>query len=345
MSTGHDGLKPGNTALGPEPPLLTVLHLTVRYPSAAGPVPAVRDLSFEIYPREVFALVGESGSGKSSVALAVLGLLDGAQKSGICRIVFAGEDLTALDERGWRALRGRRIGMVFQDARGALNPVLTIGDHLVESLRAHGDSSRREARESAERLLLEVGITDAAFCMSRYPFELSGGMCQRVGIALAVCHQPALLIADEPTSALDPTLQAQILDLLRMMSRRHGLALLLISHDLALVASRADRVAVMYHGRLVESGHAPEVFARPVHPYTRGLLESEPTMHHKRGSRPLSSIAGAPPAAAIELPGCAFAPRCAWAESRCTGPLPPAVSISRTHWAACVRAEAANIAT
>jgi oligopeptide/dipeptide ABC transporter ATP-binding protein len=338
VSPGHNGLDTESIASGPEWPLLSVLHLTVRYPSAAGPVAAVRDLSFDIRQREVFALVGESGSGKSSVALALLGLLDGAEKSELCRIVFAGKELTGLDAGGWRALRGRWIGMVFQDARGALNPVLTIGDHMVESLRAHGDQSRGEARRRAERLLTEVGIADAAFCMSRYPQELSGGMCQRVGIALAICHQPALLIADEPTSALDPTLQVQILDLLRTMSRRHGLALLLISHDLALVASCADRVAVMYHGRLVEAGPAPEVFARPVHPYTRGLLESQPTMRHQRGSNPLACIAGAPPAATMEFPGCAFAPRCASVEPRCRARTPPDVSISKTHWAACVLA-------
>ena len=339
MSPGNNGLETESIASGPGQPLLSVIHLTVNYPSAAGPVAAVRDLSLEIRTREVFALVGESGSGKSSVALALLGLLDGAEKSDSCRIVFAGEELTALDARGWRAFRGRRIGMVFQDPRSALNPVITIGDHVVDTLRAHGDHSRKSARQTAVRMLTEVGIADPAFCMSRYPQELSGGMCQRVGIALAVCHQPDLLVADEPTSALDPTLQAQILDLLRQMSRRHGLALLLISHDLALVASCADRVAVMYHGRLVESGPAPEVFARPAHPYTRGLLESQPTMRHQCDSNPISSVAGVPPTATMELPGCAFAPRCPASEPRCQARIPPPVSISKTHWAACVKAE------
>jgi oligopeptide/dipeptide ABC transporter ATP-binding protein len=337
MSARHNGLKSQNAGPDPAPLLLAVLHLTVRYSSPDGPIRAVRDLSFEMQRGEVLALVGESGCGKSSVALALLDLLDGAEKSESCRILFEGEDLTALEVKGWRALRGRKIGMVFQDARSALNPVLTIGDHMIESLRAHQDFSRREARERAERLLTDVGIADAPFCMGRYPLELSGGMCQRVGIALAVCHQPHLLIADEPTSALDPTLQAQILDLLHQMSRRHGLALLLISHDLALVASYADRVAVMYHGRLVESGPARELFARPAHPYTRGLLESQPTLEHQRGTNPLSSIAGAPPAATMELPGCSFAPRCALAEPRCTAALPPAVALSENHWAACVK--------
>ena len=324
----------------PVPLLLDVQHLTVSYPSPAGPVRAVRDVSFHLRRTEILALVGETGCGKSSLALAMLGLAEGADRSEPCRILFEGENITSLNEKGWRKLRGRKIGMVFQDARSTLNPVLTIGSHVLEMLHAHQDLSRREARERAERLLIDVGIPDPRFCMGRYAFELSGGMCQRIAIALAVCHQPQLLIADEPTSALDPTLQAQILGLLHQMSRDMGLALLLISHDLALVASHADRVAVMYHGRIVESGPADEIFAQPAHPYTRGLLDSQPTLKHRRGIHPLASIAGAPPAAGEELPGCSFAPRCAVAESRCSAEIPPAIAVSKDRWAACVRSKA-----
>ncbi len=330
----------GNCPLSPL--LLDVRHLTVFYPSSTGPIRAVRDVSFQMHRAEILALVGETGCGKSTLALALLGLAAGVDGTEPCRILFEGEDLALLDAKGWRRIRGRKIGMVFQDPRSALNPVLTIGDHLLETLRAHQELSRKDARQRAERLLTEVGIADARFCMGRYPLDLSGGMCQRVAIALAVCHQPQLLVADEPTSALDPTLQAQILGLLHGMSRSNGLALLIISHDLALVANYADRVAVMYHGRLVESGPAREVFARPAHPYIRGLLESQPTMAHRRDAHPLSSIPGAPPAAGLDLPGCSFAPRCALAEPGCGMEVPAARALSQDHWAACIKAKAGN---
>lgn len=337
MSAGNDGLKSQDSEPDHECPLLDVQHLTISYPSSVGPVRAVRDISFRMRRGEILALVGETGCGKSTVAHALLGLTGGDEKAASGKILFDGQDLAALDSKAWRGVRGRKLGIVFQDARGALNPVLTIGDHLLETLKAHQHFPKKAARLRAEKILTDVGIAEAGFCMNRYPLELSGGMCQRVAIALAVCHQPRLLVADEPTSALDPTLQAQILGLLYEMSRRDKLALLMISHDLALVASYADRVNVMYHGRLVESGPAAEVFTRPAHPYTRALLESQPTLNHERGTRPLPSIAGAPPGASLDLAGCSFAPRCALAEARCTMGIPAAAALTKDHWAACIR--------
>ncbi len=322
---------------GSKPPLLDVQHLSVSYRSPAGPVRVVRDLSFRMKCGEILALVGETGCGKSTLALALLGLVesDGGLES--CRILFEGRDLATLDLRSWREIRGRKIGMIFQDARSALNPVLTVGDHMTETLRAHESISVRGARQRAEQVLSDVGIPDAAFCMRRHPLELSGGICQRVAIALALCHRPLLLVADEPTSALDSTLQAQVLDLLCRLTRREGLALLLISHDLALVASYADRVAVMYHGSLVETGGAGDVFDLPAHPYTRGLLESQPTLEHERGLRPLPSIPGAPPPAGQDFAGCAFAPRCPLVEPRCSIAPAAEVEVSEYHWARCIK--------
>ncbi len=323
--------------------LLDVQHLSVDYHSTAGTVRAVRDLSFQMRRGEILALVGETGCGKSTVAMALLGLTAPDFSNGPCRILFEGSDLAALDSKSWRSIRGPKIAMIFQDARSALNPVLTVGDHLIETLRAHEKISSRGARERAERGLSDVGIPDAAFCMRRYPLELSGGICQRVAIALALCHRPLLLVADEPTSALDSTLQAQVLSLLVTRSRDEGLALLLISHDLALVASYADRVAVMYHGVLVEAGSSTEIFARPAHPYTRGLLESQPTLEHERDARPLRSIPGVPPPAGMEFTGCAFVPRCTLAEPRCSGAKPSEVSLTEDHWAKCVMAHQVTV--
>jgi oligopeptide/dipeptide ABC transporter ATP-binding protein len=319
-------------------PLLDVRHLTVSYLSQSGPIPAVRDVSLHVTPGEIVALAGETGCGKSTLALSLLGLLDRRAKLESGSILFEGRELVSLTEKQWRTIRGRRIGVIFQDARGTLNPVLTIGDHLLETLRTHQQIPRRQARTSAVRLLMEVGIPDPEKSMRRFPHEMSGGMCQRVGIALSICNQPSLLIADEPTSALDPTLQGQILNLLREMTLRQNLALLLISHDLALVSDFADRVAVMYLGRLIECGPAALVLSRPAHPYTRGLLRSQPDLNHHRERRPLQPIPGAPPPPAQSLPGCPFAPRCSLAEPVCGEALPALVELSPGHHAACVKA-------
>jgi len=316
--------------------LLDVRHLGASYPAATGPLRAIRDISFQIAAGEILALVGETGCGKSTVALTLLGLLDrGQTESG--EILFEDRDLRKLGKREWRSIRGCAIGMVFQDARSALNPVLTIGDHLIESIRAHQRLSGKQARALAIDLLHDVGIPEPQFQMRRYPFELSGGMCQRVGIALGICNSPRLLIADEPTSALDPTIQVQIMQLLGEMKHRLGLSLLLISHDLALVSESADRIAVMYHGRLVEAGPGLRVLAHPAHPYTLALTESVPNLRHRCDSRPLAAIPGAAPAPGEEFSGCSFAPRCGLCEPRCTDAMPAPVAVSDGHWAACFR--------
>ena len=316
-------------------PLLDVRHLSVSYANSTVPVRAVRDVTFEVYPGETFALVGETGCGKSTIALSLLGLLHSRDHiEG--EILFEGRDLRRLTARDWRRIRGLKIGSVFQDPSGSLNPVLTIEAHLIEALRTHRTISRASARVRARELLAEVGITERH--KGRYPSQLSRGMCQRVGLALAICNSPGLLIADEPTSALDPTLQAQLLKLLRGLKQTYGLALLLISHDLALVAEFADRVGVMYHGHLVEVGKAREVLAQPRHPYTRALLDSLPDLQHRCFERPLYPVPGTSPVSGEEFSGCPFAPRCPLVELLCHESRPSPEVISEFHWAACIKA-------
>ena len=257
-------------------PLLEVRRLSVTYFGDASEVRAVRNFSFEAAPGEIVALVGETGCGKSTLASALLGLLDPSHASVGGEIRLKGRALPHPgDESAWRSLRGTSVGMVFQDPRGSLNPVLTAGAQLVDAIRSHAPLRRGEARSRATDLLKRVGLGDPELVMRRYPYELSGGMCQRIGIALAVCANPALLVADEPTSALDPTIQAQILRLLQEMNRS-GMAVLLISHDLELIAGYSDRIAVMYHGGLVEVGPAERILDSPQHPYTEGLIRANP---------------------------------------------------------------------
>jgi oligopeptide/dipeptide ABC transporter ATP-binding protein len=315
--------------------LLEVENLTVSYRTDSRTIQAVRGLSLQIAAGESLALVGETASGKSTVALALMGLLNRNAEVEDGKIRFQGVPLSFRESRSWVHLRGSKIGMVFQDARGALNPVLTIGSQLVAALRAHQRLSPGTARKLAASILSEAGIPDPAFFMKRYPIELSGGMCQRVGIAAAVSNRPALLIADEPTSALDPSIQAQILELLRILKDRYDLAVLLISHDLALVAEISQRVAVMYCGRLVESGPAVEIFRRPAHPYTSSLIACQADLRHRWDQHPLTTIAGSPPAGVLSFQGCAFVPRCPKAGPDCARSDPPARFISGDHWAAC----------
>jgi oligopeptide/dipeptide ABC transporter ATP-binding protein len=320
-----------------DPPLLSVRNLSVSYHTPSGPLRAVDHVSFEIAAGEALGLAGETGCGKSTIALAILGLLDGGRiESG--DILFEGRLLPDSRERSWRRIRGGRIGLVFQDARGSLNPVLTVGQHFEEVLRAHSKISRNERRSRASEILAEVGIPEPAFVLKRYSHELSGGTCQRVGIALAICNRPLLLIADEPTSALDPTIQAQIVALLMQMKQRLGLALLFISHDLPLIHGIAERVAVMYGARIVESGPARDILSAPAHPYTRGLLRCVPDLARAAGSQRLEPIPGSAPAALRLLQGCPFAPRCGIAEERCRSEMPEPVQLSGSHWAACVKA-------
>jgi oligopeptide/dipeptide ABC transporter ATP-binding protein len=318
-------------------PLLEVENLSVSYVTASGTIHAVRDFSLELAAGESCALVGETGSGKSTIALALVGLLGGNGRVAAGEIRFDGVSLSNADRETWKQVRGKKIGTIFQDSRGALNPVLTIGSQLIEAVRAHQRLDKKAARAAAGALLCEAGVPDPLFFMERYASELSGGMCQRVAIAIALCNRPKLLIADEPTSALDPSIQAQILQLLQETKRRRDLALLLISHDLALVSQVAEHVAVMYYGRLVELGPASDVFRRPAHPYTSALIECQADLHHRWEDRPLAAIPGAPPPGGQEFPGCSFAPRCANAEPACSMGVPPAAAVAGNHWAACIK--------
>jgi oligopeptide/dipeptide ABC transporter ATP-binding protein len=305
--------------------LLRVDDLRVEFAQGKRPVRAVRGLSYEIAPGEALGLVGESGSGKSVSALALLGLLPkrSATVTGTSA-TFDGTDLLRSSDAELERIRGRRIGMVFQDPLASLNPVLPIGDQIAEPLRRHRGLRGRAARMRAIELLELVGIPGAQRRVNDYPHQFSGGMRQRAMIAMALSCEPALLIADEPTTALDVTIQAQILDLLRRLRNELGMALLLITHDLGVVAGITDRIAVMYAGRIVETGPTRELLATPTHPYTAGLLRSLPRLDRPR-QRELTPIEGSPPDLASELVGCPFRPRCPRALAICATVDPPLV--------------------
>jgi oligopeptide/dipeptide ABC transporter ATP-binding protein len=325
-------------------PLLEVRHLTVEFPvpsPAAGGRPglvAVRDFSFAIAAREVLGLVGESGSGKSVTSLALMGLLPPqARVRGEVLLGNGGgpaRDLLDLPAEGLRQLRGSAMAMIFQEPMTALNPVMRLGDQIAEAVTAHHRVSRKEAWQRAVAAMDEVAIPDAVHRARDYPHQLSGGMRQRVMIAMAIVNRPQLLIADEPTTALDVTIQAQILDLLGDLRARFGLTMLFISHDLAVVSQVADRVAVMYAGNLVELGPRQEIFRAPAHPYTQGLLLAVPTLRTDR-QRPLQTIEGTVPALQAMPPGCPFEPRCRHRVAECAQALPPLVEVSAGHWARC----------
>ena len=299
---------------------------------------AVRDLSFSIAAGEVLGLVGESGSGKSLTSLAIMRLLPPqATASGeiqFCENAGSGRDLLHLDQESMRQLRGSRIGMIFQEPMTALNPVMRVGTQIAEAVRAHNKVSGKEAWARAVDAMNEVAIPDAARRARDYPHQLSGGMRQRVMIAMAIVNRPRLLIADEPTTALDVTIQAQILVLLGELRAKFGLTMLFISHDLAVISQIADRVAVMYAGNLVELGTRQEIFSSPAHPYTQGLLNAAPTLKTDR-LRPLATIEGTVPPLHAALPGCPFEPRCTQRVEACARLLPPLVKVSSSHWARC----------
>jgi oligopeptide/dipeptide ABC transporter ATP-binding protein len=304
--------------VGAERPLLSVEGLGV----AMGGVPVLEDVSFAIAPGETLGLVGESGCGKSVTALSIMRLLpEPPARIASGRIVFDGTDLLDLDAERLRSIRGDRIAMIFQEPMTSLNPVFTIGDQIGESLIVHRGASRAAARAEAARLLDLVGIPAAASRLDRYPHELSGGQRQRAMIAIALACKPRLLIADEPTTALDVTVQAQILDLIARLRRELGMAVLLITHDLGVVAEFCDRVAVMYAGRIVEEAPATALFAAPGHRYTEALLRSMPAANAP--GRDLPSIPGSVPPPAARGAGCVFAPRCGFATPRCRAELPP----------------------
>jgi oligopeptide/dipeptide ABC transporter ATP-binding protein len=298
-------------------PLLDVRHLSTQFATRGGIVRAVDDVSWDVRPAETVALVGESGCGKSVSALSIMRLVAApAGRIVAGEIWFKGRDLLGLSEEEMRRVRGREIAMVFQEPMTSLNPVLSVGRQLTEGLEIHLGADPARARARAEELLQMVGIPDPARRLAQYPHQFSGGMRQRMMIAMALACEPSLVLADEPTTALDVTIQAQILELMKSLSRRLGVAMLIITHNLGVVARYADRVNVMYAGRIIEQGTARELYARPRHPYTLGLLRSVPRLDEARRAR-LDPIEGQPPDLARLPPGCAFAPRCAFRVERC----------------------------
>ncbi|MCO1654531.1 ABC transporter ATP-binding protein [Pseudonocardia humida] len=299
----------------PSPPLLEVDDLQVRFPTPAGPIDAVSGVSFSVSPGETVAVVGESGSGKSVSALAVLGLLGAGRVAG-GSVRFRGEELVGAAPDRLRRLRGADIAMIFQNPMSSLDPLFTVGDQVAEALREHRRTPRRTAKARAVELLREVGLPDPERRVRSYPHELSGGQQQRVMIAIGLACEPALLICDEPTTALDVTVEAQILDLLRRVQRDHGTALLFITHDMGVVSELADRVLVMYAGRVVEHGSVAEVLGAPGNPYTRALIDSIPTPATPRDV-PMPAIAGSVPHASDMPSGCRFHPRCPRVHDRC----------------------------
>ncbi len=318
-------------------PLLDVSGLTTVFALAGGgEAAAVNDVSFTVNRGETVGLVGESGSGKSVTALSIIRLVQPPGRMTRGRILFEGRDLAALDERELRKIRGRRIGFVFQEPMIALNPVYTIGFQIRETLEVHGLARGAAARRRAVELLDAVRVPDPARRADDYPHQLSGGLRQRAMIALALTAEPSLVIADEPTTALDVTVQAEILDLLRDMRRQFSLSLLLITHDLGVVAEMTDRVAVMYGGRVVEQADTATLFAAPGHPYTQGLLACLP--ERAAGGR-LTAIPGSVPPLGQWPTGCAFAPRCGYREPRCEAAVPDLVGVHATHHIRCIRAE------
>lgn len=313
--------------------LLSVRDLATEYGSGGGAVRAVDGVSFEVRPGEILGLVGESGCGKTTVGFSLLGLLPANARVVRGEVSFDGRDLLRLSEGERRALRGNRIAMIFQDPMTSLDPSFTIGDQLLEPLQEHLGLGREAARKRAVELLTQVGIPSPAERLRRYPHEFSGGMRQRVVIAIALACDPALLICDEPTSALDVTVQAQILGLLRALQREHQqTGILMITHDLGIVAQLCHRVAVMYAGQIVEQGPVRDVFSRPRHPYTRGLLGSLPGKVAR--GMPLSQIDGTVPDPRHLPGGCRFQPRCPYALPACLAP-PPTLTVERQE-VACV---------
>jgi oligopeptide/dipeptide ABC transporter ATP-binding protein len=317
--------------------LLEVRNLKTTFLTSAGVVRAVDGVSWDVQEGETVALVGESGCGKSVSALSIMRLV--AEPAGRIEggeVLYKGRDLLRLSEPEMRRVRGREIAMVFQEPMTSLNPVLTIGRQLTEGLEIHLGMNPAEARARALELLGMVGIPDPARRLAQYPHHFSGGMRQRMMIAMALACNPSLILADEPTTALDVTIQAQILELMRDLARRLGVAMLIITHNLGVVARYADRVNVMYAGRIIEQAAAREIYANPRHPYTLGLLRSVPRLDEPRRAR-LDPIQGQPPDLTRLPPGCAFAPRCAYRVERCRE-VPPLDNVASGHRSACWQA-------
>ncbi|MBI4561362.1 MAG: ABC transporter ATP-binding protein [Candidatus Rokubacteria bacterium] len=315
--------------------LLEVRDLKTYFFTAGGVVRAVDGVSYDVKEGETVALVGESGCGKTVSALSIMRLV--AAPAGRIlggQILFKGRDLLTLDEEPMRRIRGREIAMVFQEPMTSLNPVLSIGRQLTEGLEIHLGMTPEQARRRAVELLAMVGIADPERRLSQYPHQFSGGMRQRMMIAMALSCGPSLILADEPTTALDVTIQAQILELMKNLSRRLGVAMVLITHNLGVVARYADRLNVMYAGKMIEQGSAREVYANPRHPYTLGLLRSVPRLDEPRKAK-LNPIDGQPPDLTRLPPGCAFVPRCRYAVARCGSEVPPLMTVADGHQSAC----------
>jgi oligopeptide/dipeptide ABC transporter ATP-binding protein len=320
--------------------ILEVRHLSTQFFTRAGPVRAADDVSFNIETGSTLALVGESGSGKSVTSLSIMRLVPPPGKITAGEILFGGRDLMKLDNAQMRRVRGREIAMIFQDPMTSLNPVYTVGDQIAEAIELHERIPRKQAWTRAVEMMTRVKIPDAVKRAGDYPHQLSGGMRQRVMIAMALSCKPALLIADEPTTALDVTIQAEILELLRSLRDDFDLSMLLITHDLGVVAETADRVAVMYAGRIVEEASVGELFNKPRHPYTEGLLRSVPRLTEEGLKlRRLETIEGTVPNLLHLPPGCKFAPRCAYVIDQCTTNDIELLAVNGDHRARCIRAD------
>ncbi len=313
-------------------PLLEVRDLRVEFPTRHGVLRALDGVSFDVAPGEILGLVGESGAGKSVAGAAIIGLLEPPGRIGGGQVLLEGERIDTLPREAMRRVRGRRIGAIFQDPLTSLNPLLTVGRQLVETLRIHLPLDAAQARERAIELLMQTGVPAPQARLAQYPHELSGGLRQRVVIALALAGEPRLVIADEPTTALDVAVQAQVIRLLRGVTLSRGASVVLISHDMGVIAEACDRVAVMYAGRLVEIGPVDEIVRRPAHPYTAGLMAAVPSLHDGGGR--LAQIPGALPRLDEIPPGCAFHPRCPKASPKCADERPELALVQRTR-AAC----------
>ena len=315
--------------------VLEVQNLEVSFASAAGSIRAVRGVSFVVEHAETLAIVGESGSGKSVTALSLMRLHNAERTTVSGSIKFKGTELLDAPETQMRSVRGNAIGMIFQEPMSSLNPLMKVGDQIAEAILLHQDMSGSEARRRALKLLIQVGIADAERRMREYPHQLSGGMRQRVMIAMAMACDPEILIADEPTTALDVTVQAQILDLMRELKTRTGSSIVIITHDLGVVSELADRVVIMYAGTKVEEGLTEEIFSHPAHPYTLGLLTAIPSLDRSRHDGPLTEIPGHVPSPSQIRAGCSFAARCNRSSSICFESEPKLEAVAPGHLAAC----------
>jgi oligopeptide/dipeptide ABC transporter ATP-binding protein len=322
--------------------LLSVANLTTKFQTGSGEAAAIEDVSFDLDEGEILGVVGESGSGKSVTALTIMGLLPmPPARVAAGSVTFRGQDLLRLPDAAMRRVRGPGIAMVFQEPMTSLNPVFTIGEQIIETIRAHERLSQRAQFGRAVELLEKVGIPSPAARMTDYPHQLSGGQRQRVMLAIALSCRPKLLIADEPTTALDVTIQAQILDLIMDLRDEFGMAIMIITHNMGVIAETADRVLVMYAGRVIEEAPVAALFDHPAHPYTRGLLSCVPTLEQRKPR--LDAIPGTLPEPGRRPPGCRFAPRCPLAIPACSAALPPFVPVEAGHAAACIRIDACRM--